>query len=85
MSICIDSYTNPHHPLHVKAPSPSHQTPSLSLYVHHHTRQIFCIHGGIPRPIPSMHKSEVQAILALPRVISIMPPYEHEEDWMKQV
>jgi hypothetical protein len=47
--------------------------------------ELFCIHGGIPRPIKDSFQSEIQAILALPSVISIMPPYEYEEDWMRQV
>ena len=45
---------------------------------------IFCIHGGIPRPI-SGFGTEIQAIMALPKVAAIMPSYEHEEEWMKQV
>jgi len=45
---------------------------------------IFCIHGGIPRPVKE-HESEVQAILSLPNVAAVMPSYDHEEDWMKQV
>lgn len=45
---------------------------------------IFCIHGGIPRPVPGF-ESEIQAIMALPSVIGIMPAFEHEEEWMKQV
>eukprot|EP00598_Pedospumella_elongata_P000678 CAMPEP_0184966654 /NCGR_PEP_ID=MMETSP1098-20130426/267_1 /TAXON_ID=89044 /ORGANISM="Spumella elongata, Strain CCAP 955/1" /LENGTH=565 /DNA_ID=CAMNT_0027487967 /DNA_START=213 /DNA_END=1910 /DNA_ORIENTATION=+ len=57
--------------------------------------EIFCIHGGFPRPIriedspegemQTLHKSEIESILALPKVISIMPAYDHESDWMKQV
>eukprot|EP00597_Dinobryon_sp_UTEXLB2267_P000795 CAMPEP_0170073404 /NCGR_PEP_ID=MMETSP0019_2-20121128/10839_1 /TAXON_ID=98059 /ORGANISM="Dinobryon sp., Strain UTEXLB2267" /LENGTH=565 /DNA_ID=CAMNT_0010282935 /DNA_START=107 /DNA_END=1804 /DNA_ORIENTATION=+ len=49
--------------------------------------EIFCIHGGIPRPIreQSHQPTEVQAIMALPSVVSIMPPYEYESEWMKQV
>ena len=45
---------------------------------------IFCIHGGIPRPINGF-STEIQAIMALPKVAAIMPSYEHEEEWMKQV
>jgi hypothetical protein len=33
----------------------------------------------------SQHRTEIESILALPKVISIMPPYQHEEEWMKQV
>jgi hypothetical protein len=47
--------------------------------------EIFCIHGGIPRPIKQLYETEIQAIMALPNTISIMPSYNHEEDWMKQV
>ena len=45
---------------------------------------IFCIHGGIPRPVRE-HESEIQAILSLPNVSAVMPSYDHEEEWMKQV
>lgn len=31
------------------------------------------------------HRTEIESILALPKVISIMPAYDHESDWMKQV
>jgi diadenosine tetraphosphatase ApaH/serine/threonine PP2A family protein phosphatase len=47
--------------------------------------EIFCIHGGFPRPVPSHHKTEIQAILAIPHLVAIMPAYDHELDWMKQV
>ena len=45
---------------------------------------IFCIHGGIPRPVVE-HDSEIQAILAIPNVAAVMPSYDHETEWMKQV
>ena len=45
---------------------------------------IFCIHGGIPRPVKE-HESELHAILSLPNVAAVMPSYDHEEEWMKQV
>lgn len=45
---------------------------------------IFCIHGGIPRPVKE-HKSEIQAILSIPNIAAVMPSYDHEEEWMKQV
>lgn len=57
----------------------------LSAIIDH---EIFCIHGGIPRPIIDEDEpdtTEVQTIMALPNIISIMPPYDHEEDWMRQV
>lgn len=47
--------------------------------------EIFCIHGGIPRPVKDQYETEIQAILAMPNVISIMPAYDHEQEWMKQV
>jgi hypothetical protein len=74
--------------------------------------EIFCIHGGLPRPIDNdgmthtytfiltytyiyLHiltyihihigMTEIESILAMPNIVSIMPPYEHEEEWMKQV
>jgi diadenosine tetraphosphatase ApaH/serine/threonine PP2A family protein phosphatase len=45
---------------------------------------IFCIHGGIPRPTAG-HENEIQSIMAMPSVAAIMPSYEHETAWMKQV
>mmetsp|Transcript_31866 Transcript_31866/g.53761 ORF Transcript_31866/g.53761 Transcript_31866/m.53761 type:complete len:599 (+) Transcript_31866:106-1902(+) len=53
----------------------------LSAVIDH---EIFCIHGGIPRPIDSK-MTEIESILAMPNIVSIMPAYDHEEDWMKQV
>eukprot|EP01035_Chromulina_nebulosa_P018643 gene18643-24384_t len=47
-------------------------------------QEIFCVHGGIPRPVDGYEK-ELDSVLALPGVIGIMPPYEDEEDWVKQV
>jgi len=57
--------------------------------------EIFCIHGGFPRPIhvedeedgqtQLLHRTEIESILALPKIISVMPAYDHESDWMKQV
>lgn len=40
-------------------------------------RDIFCVHGGIPRPL-KQHESEIHAVLALPSAQGIMPNYEHE-------
>jgi len=49
-------------------------------------QDIFCVHGGIPRPISSVPKnSRVQDILNVPRVAGINPPYEHESDNYQQV
>jgi hypothetical protein len=31
------------------------------------------------------HRTEIESILALPKIISIMPAYDHESEWMKQV
>ena len=53
----------------------------LSAVIDH---EIFCIHGGIPRPV-SEHRNEVQAILSVPNVASVMPAYDHESEWTKQV
>eukprot|EP01038_Epipyxis_sp_PR26KG_P005443 gene5443-7536_t len=46
--------------------------------------EIFCIHGGIPRPVTEF-QTEVEAILAIPNVSSIMPGYDYETMWMRQV
>mmetsp|Transcript_19657 Transcript_19657/g.42679 ORF Transcript_19657/g.42679 Transcript_19657/m.42679 type:complete len:573 (-) Transcript_19657:147-1865(-) len=46
--------------------------------------EIFCIHGGIPRPTDGA-MTEIESILAMPNVVSIMPAYDHESAWMKQV
>jgi diadenosine tetraphosphatase ApaH/serine/threonine PP2A family protein phosphatase len=46
--------------------------------------EIFCIHGGIPRPVDGF-KNELHAILGLPTVAGIMPSYEHEDPWMKRM
>ena len=58
-------------------------------------QDIFCVHGGIPRPIasPSSHgtskttttTTRIQDILAVPKVAGINPPYEHEDDLYQQV
>jgi len=47
-------------------------------------QDIFCIHGGIPRPIDEF-TNEIQAIMAVPKVAAVMPSYEHEQEWQKQV
>ncbi len=46
--------------------------------------EIFCCHGGIPRPI-NHYNNELQAILDVPSVVSVMPAYDYETAWMKQV
>lgn len=46
-------------------------------------QDIFCVHGGIPRPISD--KGRIQDILRVPKVAGINPPYEHEEDAFQQV
>ena len=52
-------------------------------------QDIFCVHGGIPRPIsytnPSSTTTRIQDILNVPRVAGINPPYEHEDDAYQQV
>jgi len=40
--------------------------------------------GGIPRPV-KQHGSEIEAILAMPPILGIMPTYEEEPDWARQV
>lgn len=53
---------------------------------------IFCVHGGIPRPVSDGTNSSntptttrIQDILTVPKVAGINPPYEHEEDKYQQV
>lgn len=53
----------------------------LSAIIDH---DIFCIHGGIPRPIDN-YTTEIQAILAVPAVSAVMPAYDYEKDWQQQV
>lgn len=47
-------------------------------------QDIFCVHGGIPRPI-SADSTRIQDILNVPKVAGINPPYEHEDDLYQQV
>eukprot|EP00339_Tiarina_fusa_P001205 CAMPEP_0117076298 /NCGR_PEP_ID=MMETSP0472-20121206/53783_1 /TAXON_ID=693140 ORGANISM="Tiarina fusus, Strain LIS" /NCGR_SAMPLE_ID=MMETSP0472 /ASSEMBLY_ACC=CAM_ASM_000603 /LENGTH=557 /DNA_ID=CAMNT_0004802137 /DNA_START=328 /DNA_END=2001 /DNA_ORIENTATION=+ len=47
-------------------------------------QDIFCVHGGIPRPL-SPNTTRIQDILNVPKVAGINPPYEHEEDAYQQV
>lgn len=47
----------------------------LSAVIDH---DIFCIHGGIPRPVEE-YDSEIQAILAIPTETGIMPAYGKNE------
>ena len=47
-------------------------------------QDIFCVHGGIPRPI-GVGETRIQDILSVPKVAGINPPYEHEEDAYQQV
>lgn len=53
----------------------------LSAVIDH---DIFCIHGGIPRPVFE-YENEIQAILDIPKVASVMPAYNYEEEWMRTV
>mmetsp|Transcript_5344 Transcript_5344/g.13183 ORF Transcript_5344/g.13183 Transcript_5344/m.13183 type:complete len:695 (+) Transcript_5344:243-2327(+) len=55
-------------------------------------QDIFCVHGGIPRPVSmdyphmrSVHTTRIQDILNVPKVAGINPPYEHEDDVYQQV
>jgi len=47
-------------------------------------QDIFCVHGGIPRPIGA-GKTRIQDILNVPKVAGINPPYEHEDEAYQQV
>lgn len=53
----------------------------LSAVIDH---DIFCIHGGIPRPVAD-HENAIQAILSMPNVAAVNPCYEHETDVTQQV
>jgi len=52
-------------------------------------QDIFCVHGGIPRPVTDLAGittgSRIQDILKVPKVAGINPPYEHEEENVQQV
>jgi len=39
---------------------------------------IFCVHGGIPRPT-STEQNRIQSMMAVPAIAAINPPYEHED------
>mmetsp|Transcript_8170 Transcript_8170/g.17708 ORF Transcript_8170/g.17708 Transcript_8170/m.17708 type:complete len:666 (+) Transcript_8170:230-2227(+) len=50
-------------------------------------QDIFCVHGGIPRPVSdsSMEGGRIKDILNVNKVAGINPPYEHEDDDYQQV
>ena len=55
-------------------------------------QDIFCVHGGIPRPIAMgkpQHRgpvtTRIQDILNVPKVAGINPPYVHEDEVYQQV
>mmetsp|Transcript_29615 Transcript_29615/g.62388 ORF Transcript_29615/g.62388 Transcript_29615/m.62388 type:complete len:655 (+) Transcript_29615:376-2340(+) len=50
-------------------------------------QDIFCVHGGIPRPISdsSVEGGRIKDILNVNRVAGINPPYEHEDEDYQQV
>jgi diadenosine tetraphosphatase ApaH/serine/threonine PP2A family protein phosphatase len=48
-------------------------------------QDVFCVHGGIPRPIHHTSDSRIQDILSVPKVAGVNPPYEHEDDIYQQV
>ena len=52
-------------------------------------QDIFCVHGGIPRPVTELddgsNGSRIQDILSVPKVSGINPPYEHEREDQQQV
>jgi len=48
-------------------------------------KDIFCVHGGIPR-LPSVeHASEIEAINSVPTVAGIMPSFKHETNNSRQI
>jgi hypothetical protein len=47
---------------------------------------IFCVHGGFPRPVRDGDmSSQVEDILSLPRVAGVSPPYDHESGLSQQM
>ena len=52
-------------------------------------QDIFCVHGGIPRPVTANHDgsygSRIQDILSVPRIAGINPPLEFEDEHHQQV
>jgi len=52
-------------------------------------QDIFCVHGGIPRPVTQNHDgtyaSRVQDILDVPSIAGINPPLEYEDEHHQQV
>lgn len=55
-------------------------------------QDIFCVHGGIPRPVAMGNPyyrgpatTRIQDILNVPQVAGINPPYVHEDDVYQQV
>lgn len=52
-------------------------------------QDIFCVHGGIPRPVTENDDgtpaSRIQDVLNVPKVAGINPPYEHEDESYQQV
>eukprot|EP00566_Odontella_aurita_P008399 CAMPEP_0113544504 /NCGR_PEP_ID=MMETSP0015_2-20120614/10746_1 /TAXON_ID=2838 /ORGANISM="Odontella" /LENGTH=673 /DNA_ID=CAMNT_0000444773 /DNA_START=360 /DNA_END=2381 /DNA_ORIENTATION=- /assembly_acc=CAM_ASM_000160 len=52
-------------------------------------QDIFCVHGGIPRPVTETEDgkpaSRIQDVLNVPKVAGINPPYEHEDEAYQQV
>eukprot|EP00804_Cyclotella_cryptica_P010598 CCRYP_015189-RA/>CCRYP_015189-RA protein AED:0.04 eAED:0.04 QI:1585/1/1/1/1/1/4/165/641 len=50
-------------------------------------QDVFCVHGGIPRPISDENVvgGRIRDILNVPKVAGINPPYEHEEEAYQQV
>ena len=50
-------------------------------------RDIFCIHGGIPRPLPgaATGASRLEMIQRIPAVSGINPPFEHEDEHLRQM
>jgi diadenosine tetraphosphatase ApaH/serine/threonine PP2A family protein phosphatase len=50
-------------------------------------RDIFCIHGGVPRPLPNSPPgaSRLEMLQKIPAVSGINPPYDHEDEHLRQM
>lgn len=49
--------------------------------------EIFCIHGGIPRPLPNSPAgaSRIDMLQRVPKVLGINPPYDDEDENLRQM
>lgn len=46
---------------------------------------IFCVHGGIPRPRPGTNGNRLEDILLVPSIAGISPKYAHETDEVARI